>query len=121
MNFLQSYESCMDVEARQRLSKAIKQARGQRSQRKFAKDLGVSYATVRSWEECESFPSQENLELIARVRGESLEDFLLYLRGERSSKETRFKVAEDVLPMVNKLSDREAARLVQLIMSRWST
>ena len=120
MNFLQSYELCMDFEARQRLSEAVKKARGSRSQRKFAKDIGVSFAAVRSWEECESFPSQENLELIASVAGRSLEEFLLYLKGEPYP-ESRFKSAEDLLPIVSELSDSEAARLIQIIVSRWRT
>ncbi len=110
----------MDVEARQRLSEAVKKARGSRSQRKFAKDIGVSFAAVRSWEECESFPSQENLELIASIAGRSLEELLLYLKGEPYP-EPRFKSAEDLLPIVSELSDSEAARLVQIIVSRWRT
>lgn len=110
---------CMDVEARRLLSEAIKQARGSRSQRKFAKDLGVSYATVRSWEECESFPSQKSLELIASALGYSLEEFLQYLRRQQSHSQPRYQVAEDLLPMVNQLSDVEAARLVQMIVERW--
>lgn len=43
-----------DVEVRARVSKIIKQVRGERSQRKFAKDFGVSFAAIRSWEECEN-------------------------------------------------------------------
>lgn len=86
----------------------------------MAKALGVSYASVRAWEECESFPSHENLELIASTLGQSLEELWLYLRGgERSHSKPHFKVAEDILAMVNELSDEEAARLVQMIMKRW--
>ena len=120
MNFLQSYELCMDVKTREHLSFAVKKARGSRSQRKFAKDIGVSFAAVRSWEECESFPSQENLSLIASVLGLPLDEFLLYLNGEPYPK-PRYEKAEDLLPIVSELSDSEAARLIEIIVSRWRT
>jgi len=115
MNFLLLRTLFMDNEARQRLSRVIQQLRGTRSQRRFARDLKVSYATIRSWEECESFPNQENLELIASAFGKSLEDFLVYLRGERPT-EQRFRVAEDLLLWVDELPDSEATKLIQLIV-----
>ena len=59
------YESLMNAEYRQRLSDAVRRARGDRTMRRFAKDLGVSYPAVRSWEEGESLPGLENLEAIA--------------------------------------------------------
>ena len=110
----------MDAKAREHLSLAVKKARGSRSQRKFAKDIGVSFAAVRSWEECESFHSQENLSLIASVLGLPLDEFLLYLNGEPYPK-PRYEKAEDLLPIVSELSDSEAARLVEIIVSRWRT
>jgi transcriptional regulator with XRE-family HTH domain len=119
MNLLGIDVDFMDFESRERLSKAIKRARGARSQRHYSKALGVSYATVRTWEECESFPSRENLELVAESLGQSLEEFLAYLRGEDyQPDERRIRVAEDLLSMADKLSKTEQARLIQLLAGR---
>lgn len=108
----------IDFEVRERLASVIKEARGARSQRQFAKDLGISFATIRCWELCESFPNAENLELIAKTLGRSLEEFLRYLRNA-PGKEPRVTRAEDLLPLVNELPGREAARLAQMILERW--
>ena len=107
----------MNAEVRQRLSQAVRVIRGTRSQRRFAKDLGVSYATVRSWEACESLPGLESLEAIAGARSETLEEFLAYLRGEPVEK-PKPQVAEDLMPMVEQLSRGEVARLAQIIVGR---
>lgn len=113
------YELAMDPEYRQKLSEAVRRARGDRAQRKFAKDLGVSYPAVRSWEEGESLPGLENLELIADTLGYTLEEFLLYLRGEESDSDRRRpKVAEDLMPVVDQLSRTELVRLAQILVSK---
>lgn len=109
----------MDADIRQRLSDVIKQARGNMSQRQFAKRLGVSFATIRSWEECESMPGTKNLEAIAALLGQSLEEFLHYLRGDTvGDVENSNLKAEDLLAQVNQLPPSEVARLIQLAASR---
>lgn len=107
----------MDAEYRRRLSEEVKRARGTRSQRQFAKALGVSYPAVRSWEECESLPGLENLELIAESLGQSLEEFLAHLRGEQEpGREKEYRAAEDLLPLLRQLSKAEQARLIHLLV-----
>jgi transcriptional regulator with XRE-family HTH domain len=109
----------MDPEYRQRLSEAVRKARGDRSQRKFAKDLRVSYPAVRSWEEGESLPGLENLEAIAGALGVSLEEFLAYLRNEELEAATpKPKIADDLLPLVNRLPLEEKRRLVHLLVDQ---
>lgn len=120
MNLLRYPEILMDFEVRERLAAVIKEVRGSRSQRQFAKDLGVSFTTIRYWELCESFPNAENLELIAKTLGKSLEEFLMSLRRTVPPKTPHVIKAENLLPLVNELSDREAARLAQMILERWA-
>lgn len=115
------YDWLMDVNYRQRLSEAVKRARGDRSQRRFAKDLGVSYPAVRSWEEGESLPGLENLEAIAGTLGMTLEAFLAYLRDEAvEDVKPRIKVAEDLLSLVDHLPKSEVTRLAHLLVDRLS-
>jgi DNA-binding transcriptional regulator YiaG len=52
----------VDITAEERLSSLVKKLRGDKSQRQFSKVLGVSYAAVRSWEECESMPGLNSLQ-----------------------------------------------------------
>lgn len=119
MNPIDLYERLMDAEYRRRLSEAVKKARSDRSQRKFAKDLGVSYPAVRSWEEGESLPGLENLEAIAGSLGQTLEEFLVYLRDEEGEDSVpRVKVAEDLLPLAEHLSEAELKRLAKLLIDR---
>jgi transcriptional regulator with XRE-family HTH domain len=67
MNKIEKVYFCLlvDISAEERLSSLIRKLRGDKSQRQFAKSLGVSYAAVRSWEESESMPGLTSLGKIA--------------------------------------------------------
>lgn len=108
----------MDAEARQRLSDLIKRARGHMSQRQFAKQLGVSFAAIRSWEECESMPGTKNLEAIADLTGQTLEELLEYLKGDSLLPRSDASKAEDLLVPLNALSREELARLIEMAAAR---
>lgn len=99
-----------------RLSNLIKRMRGKTPQRQFAKQIGVSFAAVRSWEEGESYPVLKNLALIAKASGMSLEELLTYLRGdvELSQAKPRVKIAEDLTLELKALPPRELARVIQI-------
>lgn len=56
----------MDEDKRIRLSEVVKKARGERTQRQFAKYLGVSFAAVRSWEERETRRGESSLRPLSR-------------------------------------------------------
>ncbi|MDJ0578162.1 MAG: helix-turn-helix transcriptional regulator, partial [Xenococcaceae cyanobacterium MO_234.B1] len=73
MNRLENLYLCflMDNLAQERLSRLIKKLRGDRSQRSFAKSLGVSYASIRTWEEGESMPGIASLQKIAEYSNQS--------------------------------------------------
>ncbi len=107
----------MTDDVKVRLSGILKAAQGDRTARKFAKDLGVSHVTLMSWINCEGFPSRESLEKIAIIRGQSLDDLLADLRGDRIA-DISPKKAEDLLPLANDLSDSEAFRLATLLLER---
>lgn len=104
-----------DSQVRAKLSAILKQAQGDRTARKFAKDLGVSHVTLMSWLNCEGFPSRESLEKIAVIRGQDLDDLLADLRGDRVA-DISPKKAEDLLPLANNLSDAEKFRLATLLL-----
>ena len=110
----------MDEDKRIRLSEVVKKARGDRTQRQFAKYLGVSFAAVRSWEEQESYPGLPNLEKIANASGMILEDLLAYLRGEvtAESASPKTRIAEDLLPYVDNLSPNERKKLIRLLIEK---
>ena len=74
------FDALMEYESQQRLSRLIKQLRGDQSQRSFAKTLGVSYAAVRSWEEAETMPAIKSLQKIATYSRQSVESLLQYLK-----------------------------------------
>lgn len=88
----------MNIEARERLAKLVKDTRGVKSQRSFAKQLGVTGTAVKSWEDMESIPSTENLKQIALLAGfNSVDHLLSYLYGRPSEKPT------DLQELINKI------------------
>lgn len=109
----------MDPVQRQRLSEILIELRGDRSQRKYAKDLGVSFPALRSWEECESVPGLENLEMIASAKGWSLIQLLGYIRGEEPAAARSIPLrAEDLLREAEHLEPAEQLRLAQLLIGK---
>lgn len=117
MNLISSYLDLF-MDKSQRLSELVKNIRGERTQRQFAKQIGVSFAAVRSWEEGESYPVLENLGKIASACGMTLEELLAYLKGEIEAGELapRARIAEDLLPYVNDLPREERKRLMQILI-----
>lgn len=95
----------------QRLSAAVLEARGSRSQREFAELLKVAQSTVQAWENRRNVPSLENLEKLARMRGQLPEEFVAFLygrtAGESSAIEQRIKgmPRRDVARMTRAIAD----------------
>jgi transcriptional regulator with XRE-family HTH domain len=112
--YLEKIDLFMTERVRAKLASILKEAMGTRTQRHFAKQLGVSHVTLRSWLECEGFPSQESCEKIAAFRGQTLDALLQDLRGE----EIIAKSAEDFLPIIDGLSKSEMLRLADLLIER---
>lgn len=127
MNKIEKVYFCLlvDITAEERLSSLIRKLRGDKSQRQFAKSLGVSYAAVRSWEESESMPGLVNLGKIADYSNQTLEEVLQYLKdeGDDQSKIVPFPkayLAEDLFSQVKNLPRKEQSRLAQFLIEELS-
>lgn len=69
---------------RQRFAEVVRNLRSGRPIREFAKVVGVSHPSVLDWENGIGIPRRENLEKIAELRGESLDELLAYLSGKEA-------------------------------------
>ena len=108
-----SENKTVEQEARQRFADLVRNLRSNRKLRSFAQLVGVSHPTVIAWEKCEVEPRRENLERIAELRGESLDQLLSYLEGiEEISPETRLLTVihgaskEQLLVFLRAITDR---------------
>lgn len=103
----------VDNQFLERLTSSVLELRGDRSQREFAKSLGVSQGAVQSWESKQSVPSLENLVKLAEMRGEMVEAYIAYLFGrsigESLPVEQRVKTMN--LKRIADLNEAIAARL----------
>jgi transcriptional regulator with XRE-family HTH domain len=98
----------VDEEVLQRLSTAVLEARGYKSQREFAQQLGVAQSTVQSWENRRNVPNLENLEKLAEIRGELPEEFVAFLYG-------RILAESPIDRRIRGMSRRDVARLTRAI------
>lgn len=103
----------MESQVRKNFAEVIKEMRGARSYRAFARVLGVSHPTIKAWENLEGIPDQESLERVATIRGESLSDFKEFLGGLK--KPTPF---QKLLQQVRSIPDAELAMLLRAIADR---
>ncbi len=103
----------MEAETRKRFAEVIKEMRGIRSYRAFAKLLGVSHPTIKAWENLEGIPDQESLERVATLRGESLSEFKDFLGGFRKP-----STLQKLVQQVRAIPDDELAVLLRAIADR---
>jgi transcriptional regulator with XRE-family HTH domain len=68
-----------DKLAKERLARLVRNLRGQKTQREFAKLLGTSYTAVQDWEKQIRLPKGKNLGRIAQLQGWTQEDLMRYL------------------------------------------
>jgi transcriptional regulator with XRE-family HTH domain len=105
----------VDDGARERLMELIKKVKGDRDQRKFAKDTGVSLGAVQGWLKGK-IPRSDNLQKIAIAAGMSVDELLAEVRGEGVARTP--KVAEEVLQAALQLDEEEQRRLIKLLVNR---
>lgn len=105
----------MDEEAKKRFASTVKDLRGDRDREEFSKVVGVSRPTIIGWENCKVVPKRESLELIAQMRGESLDEFLSYLNGAK-----RKDPLERLLNQISGLSHEQLAIVLRAIADRLS-
>lgn len=104
----------------EKLAQIVKAARGQDSVRSFAKKADISHRTVTRLEEADlQEPEITTLQKIAPLTGYSKEELIAILESKPHSPEVReYRVAEDVIPIINQLPDTEAAKVAQQIIAR---
>lgn len=106
----------VEIETRYRFAQIITNLRSNRDLRTFARLLGVSHPTVIAWERCESIPKRENLERVAALRGETLEQLLSYLEGvDETSPEDR------LLTVIHGASKEQLVIFLRAITDRLET
>lgn len=85
----------MNLEAKDKLTKTLKDLRGNGTYTDLGKRLGVSYMAVSNWETGVNFPDRLNLGKIAKLAGYTLDDFVAYLEGnEKPVTELEFMVSK---------------------------
>lgn len=106
----------MSVKIRERLADLIKEAQGDRTQREFALQIGVSQPALQGWLSGDSFPNRINLKKIATVLGVTTDELeRLIESGEEGSVDT----VDEVYELVMKRLDREGqAQLLRRMMDR---
>jgi transcriptional regulator with XRE-family HTH domain len=92
----------------ERLARIVVELRGSKSQRQFARELGVSQSSVRFWESHLAWPETENLEKLSALKGWNLSQLQTYLvEGELPEEEP----LEQILKMVRSLPLEAVARV----------
>jgi transcriptional regulator with XRE-family HTH domain len=102
----------MNLSAREKLAKLVKETRGDLSQRAFGKKIGVTGTAVRLWEEMETFPDTANLERIGELAGYSLEELMRFLDG---SSRLQIDTSEFVfyLKLMRRMDREQLVKVVQ--------
>lgn len=72
----------MNDQHKENLSRLLIESRGDLSYRDFSLKIKINYASLRTWEKMQSFPTLESLELIAKYKNWSLIQLLQYLGFE---------------------------------------
>lgn len=103
---------------KQRLGALLKEMQGSLSQRAFARDLKINYASLSSYMLGEQFPETKNLEKIARAKGWDREELEAYLE-ERTIKST--KSIDEILREVRAMSPEEALLVAKVALDRVSS
>lgn len=103
----------MDELARRRLIELLIRVQGDRSQRIFARDLGVSPGALQNWL-LGRVPSSENLERIAAVAGMSIQELFNQINGE--SPVYTPQTAQEVLEIALHLNDEQRRLLIKLLV-----
>lgn len=101
-----------DELAKERLALLLKELRGERTQREFAKHLGTSYTSLQDWEKKIRLPREKNLILIAKLKGWSQDELLRFLfPAKPGNSELLIDPVEQLFQQVQALSVSQKQRL----------
>lgn len=105
-------------EIKERITEILERAMHGRTQRDFARDLGVELNSLQRWLKGKSIPVIDKYPAIARSSGKKVEhiiNYILFGKEEVEEDEINAEVAEDVFNVAKKLSTFEIARLISLL------
>ena len=112
-------ESINTIVGREALARIVRQARGEKKLRPFAREVGVSHGVIYRLERAETKnPPDSTLAALVRFTEFSFEELKAILASRTNSEVRQFRRAEDLLPYVNQLPETEAGRLAQMIIAR---
>lgn len=100
-----------------KFAEVVRTLRGERSCRTFAQLVGVSYPIISRWEKGDTEPSYESLEKVARLRGQTLKEFMDDLKQKPSTEnqEPFDKLLEKLPQIIKALPDKDLAALMEAI------
>ncbi|MBD2386042.1 XRE family transcriptional regulator [Cylindrospermum sp. FACHB-282] len=102
-----------ELEQRKRFAEVVRDLRAGRKYRAFAKLVGVSHSTIVDWENCNVSVSDANLEKIAFLRGQTLQELKDYVDGKNP-----ISHIDRLLLMVNGASKEQLAVVMRAIAAR---
>jgi transcriptional regulator with XRE-family HTH domain len=105
----------MKQQSKDKLAALVRTLRGSTSQRAFSKSLGVSFASVQSWESGDSMPSTENLSAIASVAGYTLQGLIEYLDDKPAA--TNLPI-EQILHEIRNMPPKQLAKVGHAVADR---
>ena len=105
----------MTLRSKEKLGDLIKKLRGDRSQRTFAKSLGVSFASIQAWENRDSMPSTQNLAVIAGKSGYTLQGLISYLEDRPIPKSSSL---EEIVMQIKSLSFKQVVLIDRAVSER---
>ncbi|MCU0547277.1 MAG: helix-turn-helix transcriptional regulator [Oscillatoriaceae cyanobacterium Prado104] len=103
----------MQLETRKKFARIITDLRGSQSYREFGRKIGISHPTVKAWENLEVIPDTDSLRKIAQLRGETLEEFEVFLGGTRE-----FSLVQRLVQQIHVISKAELAIVLRAVAER---
>lgn len=103
----------MDDQAKARLAEIVKNLRGSLTQKEFAKQLGVTYGAIQSWENAEVSPSSANLVKIADYAGINLQELMAKIQGLENS-----DVSSNLVGQLKTMSVKDLTHLYRAVSDR---
>jgi len=103
----------VDDLSKERFAQAVFELRDGREYRVFGRLVGVEHTTVADWEACRVVPRTKSLEKIAKMRGESLGEFMDYLEGKQDV--SRY---DRLVSLVEGCSRGQLVQLLKVIANR---
>ncbi|MBO3462875.1 helix-turn-helix transcriptional regulator [Aetokthonos hydrillicola Thurmond2011] len=103
-----------------KLGQIVRTARGRKSVRSFARKTGLSHATITRLENEEvKEPEIATLQKLAPHVGYNKEELIAICEDSPRKSEVRiYRLAEEVLPIIEQLPNIEAAKIAQAIIAR---